>query len=130
MIYTWLQVNGVSVTDPSLPDLLFLLMSASLDSFFIFTLLSSERLFPSVSSLLKEKKKTLPSQSFTLAVSSFGFLFFFPFSHTHIPSLPLASSGPSNLLPTLVSGLRGDQSHDSMALITDLAFRVKTQESL
>lgn len=38
VIYTWLQVNGVSVADPShsdSSDLLFLLMSAPLVSFFL-----------------------------------------------------------------------------------------------
>lgn len=81
VIYTWLQVNGVSVTDPSLPDLLFLLMSASLDSFFIFTLLSSEQLFPSVSSLLKEKKKLCPP-SLSLSLSHLLVFFFSSLSHT------------------------------------------------
>lgn len=93
VIYTWLQVNGVSVADPShsdLSDLLFLLMSASLVSFFHF-FFSSHRsfLFPSVISLLKEKKKCAPvlpfkQVSLPLSLSPSHLCFFFlPLTHTH-----------------------------------------------
>lgn len=78
-------------------------MSASLVSFFI---LSSppplSRLSPSfhLSSLSwKQKKK----KSTLFRCRCLIFCFFPPFSHTHIPSLALASTIPSNLLHALVS---------------------------
>lgn len=102
VIYTWLQVNGVSVTDPSLSDLsdlLFLLMSSFFSLIFHPSLVSSAPLFPSVISLLKAKKKsTLPVFRSRCLI----FCFFPPFSHTHIPSWALASTIPSNLLHALV----------------------------
>lgn len=141
VIYTWLQVNGVSVADPShsdLTDLLFLLMSASLVSFFHFFFLISSK--PSLSichlSLERKKKKYVPPSSLlNKSLSLFHslrliFAFFFPLTHTHIPSLALASTSPSSLLHTLLSAVLGDQSHDSMVLITGLPFRVRRQESL
>lgn len=103
MIYTWLQVNGVSVTDPSLSDLsdpLFLLMSASLVSFFIF--FSSSRLGRSfhLSSLSwKKKKSALPGFHSRCLIF---WVFFSPFlthPHTiftvgkHRPIQPVAYSG-------------------------------------
>lgn len=108
MIYNWQQVNGVSVTDPSLSDLsdlLFLLMSAPLVSFFFF---SSPCLVWAPLSIchlsLKRKKGTVPM------FHSRCLTFCFPpppFSHTHIPSLALASTSPSNLWHALVSGGAG-----------------------
>lgn len=77
-------------------------MSASLDSFFIFTLLSSQPLFPSVSSLLKEKKKNYALPVFHSCCLIFWFSFFLPFlTHPHTiftigkqqPIQPVAYSG-------------------------------------
>ena len=94
VIYTWLQVNGVSVADPShsdLYDLLFILMSTPLVSFFLlFSLLSLSFHLSSLS--WKRKKKHAPPQSSLLNKSSLPlslfrslcliFTFFFFFSHT------------------------------------------------
>lgn len=104
VIYTWLQVNGVFVTDPSLTDLsdlLFLLMSASLVSFFFF---SPPLVWAALSicHLPLERKKNGPSQSFTLAVSSFGF---FP-SLSHTPTYHLSTGKHRPIQPDAYSGLR------------------------
>ena len=95
VIYTWLQVNGVSVADPShsdLYDLLFILMSTPLVSFFLlFSLLSLSFHLSSLS--WKRKKKHAPppvfpikqvlSPSLPLSLSLSHLPFFFFFSHTH-----------------------------------------------
>lgn len=146
VIYTWLQVNGVSVADPShfdSPDLLFLFTSASLVSFFHF-FFSTSRLSLSfhLSSLSWKKKrrnypppppplsslsnKSLSLSSFVLSVSSSRF-----FSHT--PTYHpwrWQALAHSSLLHSLLSAVLGDQSHDLMVLITGLPFQVRRQESL
>lgn len=89
VIYTWLQVNGVSVSDPSHSDLsdpLFLLMSASLvlsSHFFSWSCLS---LSFHLSSLSWKKKKTclpfsLLNKTFSL-FRSLRLIFSFFLSHT------------------------------------------------
>lgn len=81
VIYTWLQVTGVSVTDPSLSDLsdLLLLMSASLVSFFIFSPPLAWAAL-SICHLSLERKKMRPP-SLSLSLSPL-FVFFFSLSHT------------------------------------------------
>lgn len=81
MIYTWLQVNGVSVADPSpfdMFDLLFILMSVSLVLFFHFFHVSSKPLLPSVISLERKKKSALLSSLLNKTLS-----FFHSLSHLH-----------------------------------------------
>lgn len=94
---------------PDSSDLLFLLMSASLVSFFFFFSPCLVWAPLSICHLsLERKKSTLPVfHSRCLIFCSLFFCFFPPFSHTHIPSLALASSSPSNLLHALVSGGAG-----------------------
>lgn len=93
VIYTWLQVNGVSVSDPShsdLSDLLFLLMSSSLVLFFHFFFLVSAKPL-SICHLSLERKKNVPPVlpfkqdflPFALSVSSL--LFFLSHTPTYHP---------------------------------------------
>lgn len=150
MIYTWLKVNGVSVADPShsaSSDLLFLFLSASFSlvfPLFFSSLVTFKPLFPSVISLLKEKKVCEPPHTplsapyeaslspFFLSLSSHLHSFFFFFSHTH-PHTILGVGKHRPIQPVAFSPLSaalGDQSHDLMGLITGLPFRVRRQESL
>lgn len=106
VIYTWMQVNGVSFTDPSLSDcsdLLFLFMSALVSFFFFFSACLVWALFPSVISLLKGKKKK-KAPSFALAVSSFAFLP--PPFLTH-PHTIFSIGKHQPIQPAVRSGLRG-----------------------
>lgn len=131
MIYTWRQVNGVSV-GRSLsfltgPDLLFLLSLVSPLFFFLSSCLSSSLHLSSLS-LERERKKSCPwtslfktslSPSFTLHVSSL-LSYFLSHTPTYHPSRWQAAAHPACCV--LSSPSLGDQSHDSVVLITGPAF--------
>ena len=113
VIYTWMQVNGVSVADPSHSDSsdpLFLLMSDPLVSFFLFfSLLSLSFHLSSLSWKKKRKwhsppqssllnKSSLPlslSPSFALSVSLSLFFFFFSHTPTYHPQCWQAAAHPA-----------------------------------